>query len=171
MLAIKETRKEIARFSIQTSPSPVAGYRLDNTVSITYLLSFWNYKQFLEVYKIILGLFEYIILKSLFQEQKESQYKKRNSEQYPGTANCTKKIIRTYALIILSNFLSNFDLLAPHKPSKYAILSKLMTGIEPVTPSLPRKCSTSEPHQHRVGLAVHIWICYQNLFVLSIPIF
>ncbi len=24
---------------------------------------------------------------------------------------------------------------------------KLMTGIEPVTPSLPRKCSTSEPHQ------------------------
>ncbi len=23
-----------------------------------------------------------------------------------------------------------------------------MTGIEPVTPSLPRKCSTSEPHQH-----------------------
>ena len=48
---------------------------------------------------------------------------------------------------------------------------KLMTGIEPVTPSLPRKCSTSEPHQHRVGLAAHIWICYQNLFVLSIPIF
>jgi len=42
---------------------------LDNTVSITYLLSFWKYKQFLEVYKIILGLFEYIILKSsaLFQ--------------------------------------------------------------------------------------------------------
>ena len=46
------------------SPPPVAGYRLDNTVSITYLLSFWKYKQFLEVYKIILGLFEYIILKS-----------------------------------------------------------------------------------------------------------
>ena len=64
MLAIKETRKGIARFSILTSPPPVAGYRLDNTVSITYLLSFWKYKQFLEVYKIILGLFEYIILKS-----------------------------------------------------------------------------------------------------------
>ena len=28
------------------SPPPVAGYRLDNTVSITYLLSFWKYKQF-----------------------------------------------------------------------------------------------------------------------------
>lgn len=27
------------------------------------------------------------------------------------------------------------------------IKKKLMTGIEPVTPSLPRKCSTSEPHQ------------------------
>ena len=26
-------------------------------------------------------------------------------------------------------------------------IPKLMTGIEPVTPSLPRKCSTSEPHQ------------------------
>lgn len=53
----------------RNSPPPVAGYRLDNTVSITYLLSFWKYKQFLEVYKIILGLFEYIILKSsaLFQ--------------------------------------------------------------------------------------------------------
>ena len=52
-----------------SSPPPVAGYRLDNTVSITYLLSFWKYKQFLKVYKIILGLFEYIILKSsaLFQ--------------------------------------------------------------------------------------------------------
>ena len=51
------------------SPPPVAGYRLDNTVSITYLLSFWKYKRFLKVYKIILGLFEYIILKSsaLFQ--------------------------------------------------------------------------------------------------------
>ena len=51
------------------SPPPVAGYRLDNTVSISYLLSFWKYKQFLKVYKIILGLFEYIILKSsaLFQ--------------------------------------------------------------------------------------------------------
>ena len=51
------------------SPPPVAGYRLDNTVSITYLLSFLKYKQFLKVYKIILGLFEYIILKSsaLFQ--------------------------------------------------------------------------------------------------------
>ena len=51
------------------SPPPVAGYRLDNTVSITYLLLFWKYKQFLKVYKIILGLFEYIILKSsaLFQ--------------------------------------------------------------------------------------------------------
>ena len=51
------------------SPPPVAGYRLDNTVSISYLLLFWKYKQFLEVYKIILGLFEYIILKSsaLFQ--------------------------------------------------------------------------------------------------------
>ena len=48
----------------RNSPPPVAGYRLDNTVSITYLLSFWKYKQFLEVYKIILGLFEYIILKS-----------------------------------------------------------------------------------------------------------
>ena len=46
-----------------------------------------------------------------------------------------------------------------------------MTGIEPVTPSLPRKCSTSEPHQHRVGFTAHIWIYYQNLFVLSIPIF
>ncbi len=29
------------------------------------------------------------------------------------------------------------------------IKKKLMTGIEPVTPSLPRKCSTTEPHQHR----------------------
>ena len=33
------------------SPPPVAGYRLDNTVSITYLLSFWKYKQFLEITK------------------------------------------------------------------------------------------------------------------------
>ena len=51
------------------SPPPVAGYRLDNTVSITYLLSFWKYKRFLKVHKIILGLFEYIILESsaLFQ--------------------------------------------------------------------------------------------------------
>ena len=51
------------------SPPPVAGYRLDNTVSISYLLSFRKYKRFLKVYKIILGLFEYIILKSsaLFQ--------------------------------------------------------------------------------------------------------
>ena len=46
-----------------------------------------------------------------------------------------------------------------------------MTGIEPVTPSLPRKCSTSEPHQHCVGFTAHIQIYYQNLFVLSIPIF
>ena len=30
-------------------------------------------------------------------------------------------------------------------PKKTAF--QLMTGIEPVTPSLPRKCSTSEPHQ------------------------
>ena len=68
MLARQEIRKEIVMFSMEIAPPPVAGYRLDNTVSITYLLSFWKYKQFLEVYKIILGLFEYIILKSLFQE-------------------------------------------------------------------------------------------------------
>ena len=35
----------------------------------------------------------------------------------------------------------------PHKIRVYGSKRKLMTGIEPVTPSLPRKCSTSEPHQ------------------------
>ena len=39
------------------SPPPVAGYRLDNTVSITYLLSFWKYKQFLEITKEIQEIF------------------------------------------------------------------------------------------------------------------
>ena len=34
------------------SPPPVAGYRLDNTVSISYLLLFWKYKQFLEITKL-----------------------------------------------------------------------------------------------------------------------
>ena len=34
------------------SPPPVAGYRLDNTVSVSYLLLFWKYKQFLEITKI-----------------------------------------------------------------------------------------------------------------------
>ena len=33
---------------------------------------------------------------------------------------------------------------------------KLMTGIEPVTPSLPRKCSTSEPHQPVLNGSVKI---------------
>ena len=39
------------------SPPPVAGYRLDNTVSISYLLLFWKYKQFLEITKEIQEIF------------------------------------------------------------------------------------------------------------------
>ena len=35
---------------------------------------------------------------------------------------------------------------------------QLMTGIEPVTPSLPRKCSTSEPHQQTNELSVDYYI-------------
>ena len=49
MLARQEIRKEIAMFSKETTPPPVAGYRLDNTVSITYSLCFRKYKQFLKV--------------------------------------------------------------------------------------------------------------------------
>ena len=52
MLARQEIRKEIAMFSKETTPPPVAGYRLDNTVSISYLLLFWKYKQFLEITKL-----------------------------------------------------------------------------------------------------------------------
>ena len=42
---------------------------------------------------------------------------------------------------------------------------KLMTGIEPVTPSLPRKCSTSEPHQHM--LTASTITSYNIFFELS----
>ena len=40
---------------------------------------------------------------------------------------------------------------------------KLVTGIEPVTPSLPRKCSTSEPHQ----LAIQQEKAYQSWIAMS----
>ena len=42
MLARQEIRKEIAMFSKETTPPPVAGYRLDNAVSITQLRTEWN---------------------------------------------------------------------------------------------------------------------------------
>ena len=40
------------------------------------------------------------------------------------------------------------DMCVQKKKAENNSLPKLMTGIEPVTPSLPRKCSTTEPHQH-----------------------
>lgn len=42
MLARQEIRKEIAIFSIQPTHPPVAGYRLDNTVSISWIRINWN---------------------------------------------------------------------------------------------------------------------------------
>ena len=39
--AVQETRKEMM-ISIQTSPPPVAGYRLDNIVSIAWVRTNWN---------------------------------------------------------------------------------------------------------------------------------
>ncbi len=56
-----------------------------------------------------------------------------------------KKSNRNTCLI---TFLIPIDFTRTQKPFKINILDELMTGIEPVTPSLPRKCSTSEPHQH-----------------------
>ena len=41
-------------------------------------------------------------------------------------------------------------------------LMELVTGIGPVTPTLPRWCSTAEPHQHS---AVFEWILRWNLVV------
>ena len=48
----------------------------------------------------------------------------------------------------------------------YRYFLKLMTGIEPVTPSLPRKCSTSEPHQRGIkSLNRLINIIYKRFLV------
>ena len=45
MLARQEIRKEIAMFSIQTTPPPVAGYRLDNIVSIAWVRTNWDIEE------------------------------------------------------------------------------------------------------------------------------
>jgi len=45
MLARQEIRKEIAMFSIQTTPPPVAGYRLDNMISISCFRTKWNIEE------------------------------------------------------------------------------------------------------------------------------
>ena len=42
MLARQEIRKEIAMFSKETTPPPVAGYRLDNMISIACFRTKWN---------------------------------------------------------------------------------------------------------------------------------
>ena len=42
MLARQEIRKEIAMFSKETTPPPVAGYRLDNMISIAGFRTKWN---------------------------------------------------------------------------------------------------------------------------------
>ncbi len=42
MLARQEIRKEIAMFSIQTTPPPVAGYWWDNIISISWFRTKWN---------------------------------------------------------------------------------------------------------------------------------
>ena len=39
-----------------------------------------------------------------------------------------------------------------YKAAFFNVYMELMNGIEPSTPSLPRKCSTSEPHQHGLNL-------------------
>ena len=48
---------------------------------------------------------------------------------------------------------------------------ELMTGIGPVTPTLPRWCSTSEPHQHILAnkyflLALLVYDIYDRLSII-----
>ena len=42
MLARQEIRKEIVMLSMEIAPPPVAGFRLDNIVSISWLKIKWN---------------------------------------------------------------------------------------------------------------------------------
>ena len=88
------------------SPPPVAGYRLDNTVSITYLLSFWKYKQFLKVYQKTSKLLFWLLLSywssrnPLFLSNKKSWWRELNPYSLP--LECRK--IKAFQTFSLSNF-------------------------------------------------------------------
>ena len=88
------------------SPPPVAGYRLDNTVSITYLLSFWKYKQFLKVHQKTSKLLFWLLLSywssrnPLFLSNKKSWWRELNPYSLP--LECRK--IKAFQTFSLSNF-------------------------------------------------------------------
>lgn len=53
MLARQEIRKEIAMFSKETTPPPVAGYRLDNMISIACFRTKWNMHKIITRHKLM----------------------------------------------------------------------------------------------------------------------